>query len=218
MPALAGGPAAAAKVDKAAKKRAKRYEKRAKKAYARKRWEDAIVAFELAYQAWPQPKYQFNIGRCYENTGDLFKAMEHVQAFVDAVTDEAERQDAQDLYAILRGKLMRTSGELVVRSTPPGATVKLEADGKTVTGETPLTRWLAAGTWKPEVSFDGHETARDEVAVAVGKTVTRELELLDRAAAEARRKAAEEARAALASTTVATQPPRRGRVELIRWR
>ena len=87
-----------------------------------------------------------------------------------------------------------------------------------MTGETPLTRWLAAGTWKPEVSFDGHETARDEVAVAVGKTVTRELELLDRAAAEARRKAAEEARAALASTTVATQPPRRGRVELIRWR
>jgi len=37
-----------------------------KAAYRKKRWDDAIAAFESAYEADPLPKYLFNLARCHE--------------------------------------------------------------------------------------------------------------------------------------------------------
>ena len=99
-----------------------------------------VAAFELAHQAHPDPKYLFNIGRCHERLGDLFRAMEFVQGYVDTVEDEAEREDAGDLYAILRTNLLKTSGELVLKSVPDGATVLLSGGVAQYRGKTPLRR------------------------------------------------------------------------------
>lgn len=186
--ALAGGPDGDAAVSddaradkkalKKARKRAKRYEKKAKKAYAKGRWDDAIVAFELAHQAQPKPSYLFNIGRCHEQKGDLFRAMGYVQAYVDTVEDEGEREDAAETYAILRGKLLKTRGELSLASEPSGAVVLLEGgEGKRRQGTTPFLAWLEAGPWSVRVSLDGYEDAADRVVVAVGASAERRFEL-----------------------------------------
>lgn len=138
----------ASKAEKKAKKRAKRLDKKGKKLYAKGRYDDAIAAFELAYEADPKPRFLFNIGRAYERKGDLFKAMEHLQGYVDLVEDEGEREDAEDLHSILRTKLEKTCGELTLTTDPPGATVLLKGSGREVRGTGPLRRWLEAGSWE----------------------------------------------------------------------
>ena len=176
------GVAAASKADRRALKKArklsKRYEKKGTKAYAKRRWDDAIVAFELAHQADPRPRYLFNIGRCLEQKGDLFKAMEYVRAYVDTVADDTEREDATEVYNILRGKLLRTRGEVSLRSEPNGATVTLQSEeGARRKGGTPYLDWLEAGTWTVRVALDGHEALEDQVVVGVGGSVERLFEL-----------------------------------------
>jgi len=56
--------------------KAARYERRGRKAYARKRWADAIASFEAAYEQVPKPKYLYNIGRSWERKGDLDRALD----------------------------------------------------------------------------------------------------------------------------------------------
>lgn len=171
--AVAAGKRAGKTANKAA-----RYAKKGKKAYKKKRWDDAIVAFELAHRADPQPKFLFNIGRCWEKKGDLFKAMEFMQRYVSDVEEQGEKEDAQEVYAILRGKLLKTSGEVTIDSEPQGAAVRLVGeDNREVAGATPMTRWLPAGRWKLQVARKGLEIHEAELFVAVGETSERFVEL-----------------------------------------
>ncbi len=172
-------------VSKKARKKAKRYEKKGKRAYKKERWDEAIVSFELAHGLHPAPRYLFNIGRCYEQKGDLFKAMEYVQTYADTVQDTREREDADEVREILRAKLARTNGEVRLSSTPPGAVVTLVGGGRKVQGTTPLARWLEAGTWDLEVALQDHETARDELVVQVGESLDKSYALRSKAEASA---------------------------------
>lgn len=197
----------AAKVSKKAKRQAKRYEKKGKKAYARGRWDDAIVAFELAHKANPQPRYLFNVGRCHERKGDLFTAMEYIQRYVAGVQDEAEQEDAQAVYEILRGKLLKTSGELRVRSEPTGANVLLTSREQEITGTSPMTRWVEAGTWKLAVSKYGYAPHAEEVPLAVGETLEVVAKLETKEAAAARAEAEAQAAAAAQATGPSAEEP-----------
>lgn len=163
---------------------ASRYSRKGKKLYAQGKYDDAIVAFELAYKAAAVPRYLFNLGRCHERKGDLYTAMGFIERYVEAVADPAEKQDAQETAEILRGKLLKTSGELTVRSTPAGAGVVLRG-ARDVTGRTPLKVWLQAGTWELEVAKDGFAPDRSEVSITVGEAVRREFELTAEAAGAA---------------------------------
>ena len=115
-PALMAPATAVAQPSKKKLKKAKRYEKKGKKLFKKKRWQDAIVAFELAYKTAPQPRHLFNIGVCHEKMGDLFTAMEFIQRYVDETEDPDDKEDAQEVADILMGKLERTSGQLVIEA------------------------------------------------------------------------------------------------------
>jgi len=194
-------------------KKAKRYEKRAKKAYGKGKFDDAIAAFELANAANPQPRYLFNIGRCYEKAGDLFKAMEYVQAYVNLVEDDAEKEDAAEVYAILRSKLLKTSGELYLTSEPSGATFTLSGEGTEVKGRTPLRRWLNAGNYDLRLGKQGFAVVEDSLVVEIGDTLEHEVMLVSKeeAAKRAQRAEAESAEVPLdeAVDTPAVAPPAR---------
>ncbi len=180
------------------RKKAKRYSKKGKKAYAKGKYDDAIVAFELAYDRAPDPRYLFNIGRCHHKLGDLFKAMEFTQRYAAKAQEGEEKEDAEEMVAMLRAKLVKTSGEVAIDTAPTGATVSLTGKGQSYAGPSPLIRWLLAGRWKVEVTHPGHVPQTKEFSVGIGQSSKLVFELLSEAAsAAAERKATAEAMASL---------------------
>ena len=172
-------------------KKANRYEKKGKKLHKKKKFEQAIVAFDLAYKTAPLPRYLFNIAVCHEQMGDLFTAMEFIERYVDDTEDPAEKEDARQKADLLRGKLQRTSGELIVEARPKGAVVKLDGT-RSLVGEAPMRLWLEAGPWKLNVAKDGYDPHTSTVVVAIGDTVKRSVRLVSIAGKELRQAEAEE--------------------------
>lgn len=71
--ALAAGAGEAAHLDQAGYR-----------AYKRGAFGDALVAFNAAWQADPQPKYLYNAGLCHEGLGDLGRAIEGYEGYLEA--------------------------------------------------------------------------------------------------------------------------------------
>ncbi len=50
--------------------------------------------------------------------------MGFIQRYVGEVEEEGEKEDAEEVYAILRGKLLKTAGEVTLDTDPSGAAVR----------------------------------------------------------------------------------------------
>jgi len=173
MLVLVGGPTPAARADEESEK----YEKMARKAYAAKRYEDAIAAFEAAYDADPLPKYLFNAGRSYQKLGNLAKAVHYFERYLEEEPDAKDREDVELLAEVTRKKLEKTHSQLKVWSKPGGALVQVEGvDGKT-TGKTPFARYLPFGSYDVTVSKSGARGSARGVVVKPGEPTAVKLEL-----------------------------------------
>jgi tetratricopeptide (TPR) repeat protein len=81
-------------------------------AFHAKDYDKAIELFERAYQIDPQPNYRFNIGRVYEEKGDLEKAVAYYQEFVKAPGVDLEaRESASARLKVLRQALQALQEE-----------------------------------------------------------------------------------------------------------
>jgi tetratricopeptide (TPR) repeat protein len=100
-----------------------------------KEYDAAVELFEQAYAADPQPNYLFNIGRVYEEKGDLENAVVYYQRFVgQSGVDLESRQAATERLKVLRETLAQMKGEEPKDDPQP------KDDGTTKpTGETPVT-------------------------------------------------------------------------------
>lgn len=75
-------------------------------AFKAKDYDNAIALFEKAYAADPQPNYLFNIGRVHEEKGQLAKAVEYYQRFVQSPGVDLEaRENAAARLKVLRATL-----------------------------------------------------------------------------------------------------------------
>ena len=72
-------------------------------AFKAKDYDTAIAKFERAYEVDPQPNYKFNIGRVYEEKGDLENAVKYYQQFVQSPGVDIESREA----ATARLKVLR---------------------------------------------------------------------------------------------------------------
>lgn len=69
-------------------------------------YDEAVRLFEEAYRIDPNPNYLFNIGRVYEEKGDLRQAVEFYQRFVgESGVDLESRQAATERLKVLREAL-----------------------------------------------------------------------------------------------------------------
>ena len=152
-------------------KQANRYEKKGKRAYAKKRWDDALVAFNLAYQADPLPRFLFNAGRSAEQKGDLVQAIDFVQRYVTEETDEEEKADGQASLEMLRAKLRTSHAPLEVTSKPSSARVVVQGQDEQYSGTTPYSIWLPVGVWQLRVSADGQQDLHKEVVAEPGQPI-----------------------------------------------
>lgn len=77
-----------------------------------KEYDAAVELFEQAYAADPQPNYLFNIGRVYEEKGDLENAVVYYQRFVgQSGVDLESRQAATERLKVLRETLAQMKGD-----------------------------------------------------------------------------------------------------------
>ena len=166
-PAVAGG----------SKEEAKKFDAMAREAYKHKRWDDAIAWFQAAWEAHPQPKYLYNMGRICEKKGDLPRAIEYLEHFLEDVKDEKDRDDAEAMLKMVRIKLKQKKGEVQVASTPPRAIIRLKSARDLVEAVTPWAGWLDYGPYELTVELDGHETHKQTVVVERNEPVKLELAL-----------------------------------------
>ncbi len=134
---------------------AKRFDKRAKEAYKKRRWDDAIAAFELAHDADDLPRFLYNIGRCHEQKGELAAAVDYVQRYLDEETDEGERKEAVETLEILQVKLRKTMREIHVETRPSEARLVISSETITRKGMTPYTGWVPQGASRLSLSREG---------------------------------------------------------------
>ncbi|MFO0632711.1 MAG: tetratricopeptide repeat protein [Nannocystaceae bacterium] len=82
--------------------------------FKQKDFDGAIAKFEQAYALDPQPNYLFNIGRVYEEKGDLANAVKHYQKFVQQPGVDLEAREA----AVARLKVLKPALEEIEQKQP----------------------------------------------------------------------------------------------------
>ena len=81
-------------------------------AFKAKDYDTAVAKFERAYELDPQPNYKFNIGRVYEEKGDLQNAVKYYQEFVQSPgVDIQSREAATARLKVLRQALQELREE-----------------------------------------------------------------------------------------------------------
>lgn len=99
-----------------------------------KDYDAAADLFEQAYEADPQPNYLFNIGRVYEEKGDLENAVVYYQRFVgQSGVDLESRQTATERLKVLREAL----AQMKAADEPPPEDVEPPKEEET-TSSTPV--------------------------------------------------------------------------------
>lgn len=83
--------------------RAESLSEKAVEAFEAQDYEEAVRLFQKAYDASPEPNYLFNIGRVYEEMGDLRNAVKYYQQFVGQPgVDLDARETALQRLKVLR--------------------------------------------------------------------------------------------------------------------
>ncbi|MBL8935161.1 MAG: PEGA domain-containing protein, partial [Archangium sp.] len=151
----ASPPPSAAETAELAK--AKELAQAAQRLYKLARYAEAIAKFEEAYAIRPHPQITFNIGRCYEQLGEIAKAMRSYRDYLRLSPNAADRETVADAITNLERRL-REKGlqQLMVFSEPSNA--RITVDGKDL-GNSPVSVELIAGNHTLSVSAEGYEKA-----------------------------------------------------------
>lgn len=196
---LAGaGPAAlapaTAAADDEASERAKRFDQMARTAYGKKDWDEAIAAFEAAYQADPMPKFLYNIARAYDKKEDHRHAIEYLERYLAKVADPKERAEAKDRLAILQIKLKKSRSPVRIKA-PDGAVITVKGEAESAEGNGNVSAWLPFGVYEVLVTQEGFADDRRTVVVKADDTLKLTVQLEKAAPKAAKQQDASEAAA-----------------------
>lgn len=145
------------------------FEKLGKAAYGKQDWDNAIAAFEGAYEADPLPRFLFNIGRCHEKKGDLARASQYFERYLEAAPGATDRPKVEALARMLRIRLEKSSSKLVVVADQEDALVQVRVGDEPIRGTSPFSYWVPFGKYRIVVEKVGLPTWEAEVLVTPGK-------------------------------------------------
>ncbi len=160
---------------------AKKYFQWAQNLYKQARYAEAIGKFEEAYRLKPHPTIFFNIGRCYEQLGDINKALKNYREYLRIAPDAKDRELVTDAIANLERRLKEQGVQhLSVLSDPTG--VRVSVDGKYM-GLTPLAIELPPGNHRLTLTKDGFDTVEKGIVLSAEKSMEVEISLKAQVAA-----------------------------------
>jgi len=127
-----------------------------KAAYGKEQYEDAIAAFEAAWEADPLPRFLFNLGRCHERAGHLARAAHYFQRYLREAPDAADAGKVEALVKVLRVKLKKQFGEVRVATRPAGALVQVTGGDESAEGLSPFSEWVPFGEYSLAIRLEGY--------------------------------------------------------------
>jgi len=167
-------------------------------------FQSALFEFKTAYELAPNYRLFYNIAVAYMELHDYAAAQTNFRAYLDgggAMIDASRRTAIEGELAQLSDRV----GQIILRSEPTGATVRL--DGKVV-GETPLELTANLGPREIEVSHEGFRTETTAVSLTGGARIPREFVLTPMTATDLRApSAAQWAEVSRVDETSKTAPP-----------
>jgi tetratricopeptide (TPR) repeat protein len=102
--------------EQAARARAKALFNLGEAAYAQKEFGTALTLYKQAFEAWPLPGFQFNIGQCHRQMGDYAHAIEAFSLYLEQSPRAPNRKTVLVLLAKSKRAFLRHGG------SPPPAT------------------------------------------------------------------------------------------------
>jgi tetratricopeptide (TPR) repeat protein len=127
----------------------------------------AARLLEVVLRLEPSARAHRNLALCYAKIPDHEeKAVLHMQAYLRARPDAADRAKAERLIAALDERIAQKGSFAVIESDPPGATVYAD-DTQAPLGETPLRTRLALGQRVLRFEKKGFETVRRPLEIAL---------------------------------------------------
>jgi len=140
------------------------------------RYEEALRAFENAYELAPHPLVLFNIAGAHRSLKNYREALDHYSRFLiegdGLVKAELLARGKKDMDALLA-----LLGRVEVGSQPSGALIFVDGEDM---GVTPLSERLilAPGSYALEARLEGYETQKRTIRISSGDELDLDLELV----------------------------------------
>jgi len=153
--------------------------KKAKRLNEQGKFVQAAEAFEAFFAIHPDRAALFNAAQCYERAKQPIDALRLYEKFVVFGNVSGKSQDpvilARKRVAALEAQLKATHARLTVTVTPAGAFVLIDGDQKP--HESPLSRWVAAGSHRIQIKKPGYTSETREVSIVAGQAQALAVEL-----------------------------------------
>jgi tetratricopeptide (TPR) repeat protein len=107
-----GATPARAQDDDPAMVKSERLFRKGKRYFSVGQFENALKAYQAAYDAKPLPDFLFNIAQCYRNLGDYERAVEHYRDYLEQMPDAPNRGNVETTIRDLEREIAEQRGDL----------------------------------------------------------------------------------------------------------
>ncbi len=128
--------------------------------------EQALVEFQLANEIAPKRENIFMIAQCEYHLGKLVDARTHYQAYLA----EQAQGELADLSRLRIEAINRRPGIFAINTVPDDVEVRIEGEGKVVTGQAPNEFPVPHGHYRVTVSKTNFGTENRELSIEVAET------------------------------------------------
>ncbi|MDH5492754.1 MAG: PEGA domain-containing protein [Myxococcales bacterium] len=149
-------------------------------AYAAGRYEEAIAAWEGAYERDPRALLLFNLGQAQERLGRLELSLTTFERFAEAAGPEhPQYARATAKIAALRARIESTG--LILQGGPEGARFFVDDEARGLLPR-PDPLLLVPGQHEVRVEAEGHEVFRSVISIPAGEQISLEVRMEARGA------------------------------------
>ncbi|MBN2576409.1 MAG: PEGA domain-containing protein [Deltaproteobacteria bacterium] len=128
--------------------------------------EQALVEFQLANEIAPKPENTFMIAQCEYHLGHLVNARAHYEAYLA----EQATGELAELSRFRIDAINRRPGVFVINTVPDAVDVRIEGEGKVITGQAPNEFPVPRGKYRVTAGKPNFVSETRDLAIEVAET------------------------------------------------